>query len=370
MASDPIPWLILSAIPGLGPVGISTLIHHFKKPEAVLCASPKHLLSVPGIGPNLAKAITQHQKKQWAMDQIHKAQKANIDTVTLGDTHYPNHLRQIFAPPPILFYRGDIAQCHAPTIAIVGSRSFTPYGRHIAYQLASELAHMGITIVSGMALGTDTHAHQGALDQNGATAAVLGSSLDHPYPSQNLALFHQICHQGVAISEFLPNTKPEPHHFPRRNRIISGLSLGTVVVEAGRRSGALITAQFALEQNREVFAVPGPINSGRSIGTHQLIQQGAQLVLKTEDIVKEIQRYLPSQLNRSEAPTSHSLPQINLDDKERLVLENLDRHQTCQVNTLARKVSLSSAETLNILLSLELKGCVHQLPGLNFQRSP
>jgi DNA processing protein len=366
MASDPIPWLILSAIPRLGPAGISTLIYHFKTPEAVLSASTKQLLEVSGIGPNLANAIAHHNHTQWAMDQIHKAEQSNINIVTLGDPHYPNHLRQIFAPPPILFYRGHINLCNAPTIAIVGSRSFTPYGRHIAYQLASELSQMGITIVSGMAIGTDTHAHRGALDQKGATAAVLGSSLDHPYPSQNLALFHQICHQGVAISEFLPNTKPEAHHFPRRNRIISGLSLGTVVVEAGQRSGALITAQFALEQNREVFAVPGPINSGRSIGTHQLIQQGAQLVLKTEDIMNEIQRYLPS----SPLPhTSPSFPRAKLNNQEQQIWETLSPHHSTQANTLARQVNLSTAETLNILLSLELKGCVQQLPGLNFQRN-
>jgi len=365
MTCDPVPWLILSEIPGLGPVGISTLIHHFKTPEAVLCASTKQLLDISGIGPNLAQAIVHQQKSQWAKEQIKKAQHKSIDTITLSDPHYPNHLRQIFAPPPILFYRGDINICNAPTIAIVGSRSFTPYGRHIAYQLASELAQMGITIVSGMAIGTDTHAHRGALNQTGATAAILGSSLDHPYPPQNIALFHQICQQGVAISEFVPNTKPEAHHFPRRNRIISGLSLGTVVVEAGQRSGALITAQFALEQNREVFAVPGPINSGRSIGTHQLIQQGAQLVLKTEDIINEIQRYLPpSQL----PPPSPSLPSPDLNDQERQVWENLSPHHSCQANILARKINLSTAETLNILLSLELKGCVQQLPGLNFQR--
>ena len=364
MASDPSPWLILSGIPGLGPVGISTLITHFKTPEQILSAPQYQLQALSGIGPNLARTIAQHQKSGWAIEQIQKAKREDISIVTLADPKYPYHLRQIFAPPPVLFYKGNIDQCNNATIALVGSRSFTSYGRHIADQLGSELAQMGITVVSGMAVGIDTHAHRGALNHNGATAAVLGSSLDHPYPSQNLGLFHEICDHGVAISEFPLGTKPEAHNFPRRNRIISGLSLGTVVVEAGQRSGALITAQFALEQNREVFAVPGPINSGRSVGTHQLIRQGAQLVHRTEDIVEEIQRHLPESLSLQ--PTRS--PEVDLTDEERLVWDNLSSHQSIQVNELARQVKSSPAETLNILLMLELKGCARQLPGLNFQR--
>lgn len=365
MTNDPIPWLILSSIPGLGPVGISTLIDHYKTPERILNTPQHQLKTIPGIGPTLARAITQHKKTAWANEQVRKAKQDNIHIVTRFDEQYPRHLRQIFAPPPLLFYRGNLEICHAPTIAIVGSRSFTPYGRHIAYQLARDLTQMGITIVSGLAIGTDTHAHRGALEHNGATAAVLGSSLDQPYPPQNLTLFKKICEQGVAISEFSLNTKPDAHNFPRRNRIISGLSLGTVVVEAGQRSGALITAQFALEQNREVFAVPGPINSGRSIGTNHLIQQGAQLVHNSEDIVAEIQRHLP---DTSPSQTTVT-PQIELSNQERLIWENLSPYQSRQVNALARAIDISSAETLNILLSLELKGCVTQLPGLNFQRT-
>ncbi|MBT3605548.1 MAG: DNA-protecting protein DprA, partial [Candidatus Latescibacteria bacterium] len=196
-------------------------------------------------------------------------------------------------------------------------------------------------------------------------AAVLGSSLDRPYPPQNLSLFKEICERGVAVSEFPLNTKPDAHNFPRRNRIISGLSLGTVVVEAGERSGALITAQFALEQNREVFAVPGPINSGRSVGTNNLIQQGAQLVHRSEDIVEEIQRHLPNHRTQTKAQTPH----IELNDKERLIWENLESHGSRQVNELARLIDASPSETLNLLLTLELKGCVTQLPGLSFQRT-
>ena len=365
MTHDPIPWLILSQIPGLGPVGINTLIAHFKTPEKILTAPQHHLQQIEGIGPHLARVIAHKQNLQQAHALYKMAQDTNMQVVTRTDKTYPRHLRQIFAPPPILFYRGQLNLCNCPTIAIVGSRSFTPYGKHIASQLATELVQMGITIVSGMAIGTDTHAHRGALLHNGATAAVLGSSLDHPYPPQNRDLFKQICEHGVAISEFPPGTTPEAHNFPRRNRIISGLSLGTVVVEAGQRSGALITAQFALEQNREVFAVPGPINSGRSIGTHHLIQQGAQLVRSTEDIIDEIRRHLPTH-----APQSpQSPPTITLEGKEKLVWETLLENQSVQVNDLARKIDTSSAETLNILLALELQGYVQQLPGLHFKRS-
>lgn len=365
MACDPFHWLVLSAIPGLGPVGIASLIQQFKNPENILKASITDLKQTTGIGPQLAKSIAQQQPIAWAKQQIQLANKCNIQILTLSDEQYPLHLRQIFAPPPILFYRGDITQCHAPTIAIVGSRSFTAYGRNIATQLAHELSNLGVTIVSGMALGIDTHAHTGVLQNNGATAAILGSSLDHPYPSQNLQLYKRICESGVAISEFPMGTKPEAHHFPRRNRIISGLSLGTVVVEAGQRSGALITAQYALEQNREVFAVPGPINSGRSIGTHQLIQQGAQLILKAEDIVTEIQRHvtLPNSVIK---PTSQT--ELQLEGDAQKVWDHLPSTEPIQLNDLARVLNLPTPETQNILLTLELEGLIEQLPGLFYTR--
>jgi len=364
MANDPMPWLILLGTAGLGPIGISKLIMRFKTPEMILSASQNQLLEISGIGPNLAKSILAHHSNSWAKKQVLKAKQGNISIVTLPDPQYPCHLRQIFAPPPVLFYMGDLDVCNNPTVAIVGSRAFTPYGRQTANQLSRDLAKKGITVVSGMAVGIDTHAHQGALDANGWTAAVLGSSLNRPYPFQNLALFRKICDEGVAISEFPLDTPPEAHNFPRRNRIISGVSLGTVVVEAGQRSGALITARYALEQNREVFAVPGPITSGRSVGPHRLIQQGAQLVSRTEDILEEIQ--LPENWTRRPS----EIAKVDLDDQERALWECLSSDQSRQVNELARHVGSSTAATLNILLMLELKGYAHQLPGLNFQRRP
>jgi DNA processing protein len=363
--SDPLAWLTLTNIPGLGPVGISALIAEMGSPDRVLASPMQVLRCVPGIGPRLAHAILNLSDRAWAKSQIRAAKQADVSILPMDDPNYPGHLREIYAPPPILYYRGNIALCSAPTIAIVGSRAFTPYGRQIAYQLAGSLAEAGVSVISGMAAGIDTHAHRGALDPGGATAAVLGSSLDQPYPPQNIKLFHQICDQGVALSEFPLTTKPEAHNFPRRNRIISGLSLGTVVVEAGARSGALITAEFALEQNREVFAVPGPINSGRSTGTNRLIQQGAQLVHCADDILLAIGAHIALDTLGPLTKTRAS----DLNPSERRVLDTLSPQTSVQVNQLSRQLSMSPSEILQTLLSLEMKGCVIQLPGSNYRKS-
>lgn len=360
MATDPIFWLTLSGIPGLGPVGIANLLHHFQTPDRILQAPVNELQRTDGIGPQLARQIAYNQPQTWAKEQMKRALMWNIGVIGLDDPNYPRHLKEIFAPPPFLFFRGNLQLAQAPTIAIVGSRAFTPYGKNIAYQLSSDLVRIGVTIVSGLALGIDTHAHRGALEQNGATIAVLGSSIDHPYPPQNRDLFNAISQSGLVLSEFPLGTKPEAHNFPRRNRIISGLSLGTVVVEAGERSGALITAQFALEQNRDVFAVPGPIHSGRSIGTHKLIQQGAQLVLSTQDILSEIRQNLPP------SAVSHQQQQSPpLDSEEKEIWDHLTTTPQ-NVNTIARLINRSSQDTLQYLLGLTLKDLVTQSPGLNF----
>ncbi|MDP6037289.1 MAG: DNA-processing protein DprA [Candidatus Latescibacteria bacterium] len=294
MAENLMSWLALYAVPGLGPAAFTALLKHFETPEKILSATEKTLCAVPGIGQNIARSVARKHDWDFAHEQLRRAQESEIEIITLSDSHYPQILTQIYAPPPLLFARGDITVCHAPTIAIVGSRSFTNYGRETAQRLARDLAGAGVTVISGMAIGIDTYAHKGALE-NGATAAVLGSSLDCPYPSENRTLFRQIGKQGVVLSEFPLGTGPEPHNFPRRNRIISGLSLGCVVVEAGTRSGALITAQFALDHNRDVFAIPGPIHSGKSIGPNKLLQQGAILVQSAEDILCEITpHYQPS----------------------------------------------------------------------------
>ena len=358
MQADLLPWLVLYNVPGLGPATFCDLLEHFQTPSNIISQSPNALRKVAGIGPKTIDAITKNQNWEWARDQIARAHDANIHIHTLSDRNYPHILKQVYAPPPLLFTLGNIDLCNRPTIGVVGSRSVTAYGKETAYRLSNDLARSGVTIVSGMALGIDTHAHRGALE-SGATAAVLGSSLDCPYPPENHTLFQQIAKQGVVLSEFPLGTTPEAHNFPRRNRIISGLSLGTVVVEASARSGALITAQFALEQNRDVFAVPGPIHSGKSLGTNSLLRQGAILVQSAQDILNEIS-HLPQATPPQSAPPS-------LTSEEQPVWDALS-DVAIHIDHLAQKTSLSVGETLNILLALEIQSKVEQLPGMRFRR--
>ncbi len=377
MCDHALPWLVLYAVPGLGPAAYRALLEHFETPENILSQSPKMLRNVPGIGPSTAQSICCNRDWAWARDQVARAKDIGLQICTLSDPLYPAILTQIYAPPPLLFAKGDMSLCHVPTISIVGSRSFTPYGRETAHRLGSDLGSAGVTVVSGMAVGIDTHAHRGAL-KHGATAAVLGSGLDCPYPPENRALFDQICERGVVLSEFPLGTAPEPHNFPRRNRIISGLSLGTVVVEAGTQSGALITAQFALDQNRDVFAVPGPIYSGKSQGTNGLLRQGAILVQTAQDILSEIEH----QTTRlAQSPEQISLPSRSSDkcptlsDREQRIwkafadLSASEQADTpIHIDALARETGFSSGEALDILLGLEIQCHVEQLPGMHFKR--
>ncbi len=366
MAQNLLNWLTLLSVPGLGPAAFSGLLQHFHSPDEVLRASRARLCGVPNIGAETARAIVEDRNADWAEKQIARSGDAGIGILTLADAGYPPLLRRIYAPPPVLFVRGNIHVCAAPTVALVGSRSFTPYGRDTACGLAGELVRRDITVVSGMAIGIDTHVHRGALGRNGHTVAVLGSGLDLPYPPQNIPLFHRICETGAVLSEFPVGTTPESHNFPRRNRIISGLSLGVVVIEAGDRSGALITAQHALEQNREVFAVPGPVYSGKSVGANRLIKQGAVLVQTVDDILQE----LPAALKPAPVPPSpdSAASDEDLSGDERSVLDCLSPELPQYIDTIAARTGLPPSQTLSTLLALELNNRVEQLPGKQFVR--
>ncbi|MCZ6634565.1 MAG: DNA-processing protein DprA [bacterium] len=364
MSSNLSTWLTLLSVPGLGPVTISLLFKHFKTPERILNASCASLLAVQHIGPEIARAIQQAQNPTWACEQIQRASEADVKILTLQDPAFPSLLKQIYAPPPILFAKGNLDILQVPALAIVGSRSFTHYGRNTARCFAHDLAVRGTTVVSGLAMGIDTHAHRGALEARGKTIAVLGSSLDHPYPSENLDLFHQICTDGLVLSEFPMDTTARPHHFPRRNRIISGISQGILVVEAGKQSGALITAEQALDQNRDVFAIPGPINSGKSWGTNHLIQQGAILVQTVDDILSTIQPAygLPA------LPPNTDSDSLDLSPEEKTVLKALSVNEPSHIDHLAFITGYSPPEVLTHLLFLELNHLIEQLPGKQFQR--
>ncbi|MBI5063323.1 MAG: DNA-protecting protein DprA, partial [Desulfatitalea sp.] len=272
-----VPWLTLKSVPEIGNLLFTRLVGHFGSPERVLSAPANALGQVDGITPRLAQAIQRHRTPDWVFKEIDQAAQKGYAIVPFHSDAYPALLKQIPDPPPVLFVHGRLEKPFCP-IAVVGSRKATTYGLTTTHRLCAQLAERGATVVSGMARGIDTAAHQGALAGKGHTIAVLGSGLNQIYPAENRKLFQQIAENGCVVSEFFMDAAPEPHHFPMRNRVISGMSLGTVVVEAARNSGSLITARLASEQNREVFAVPGSIHSATAKGTHDLIKQGAKLV--------------------------------------------------------------------------------------------
>jgi DNA processing protein len=270
-------------------------------------------------------------------------------------------LREIPDPPPYLYVSGNL-DGSPKNIAVVGSRNATDYGISTTQKLCADLSAFDITIISGMALGIDTAAHQGALAGRGKTIAVLGSGLDKIYPYENFNLFNRISERGAVISEFALNTKPEAHNFPIRNRIISGMSLGTVVVEATKKSGSLITARLAAEQNREVFAVPGSVQSFKSTGTHTLIKQGAKLVENAQDVLEELSAFIDA----SKLISNRTAQNLSLLTPEELAVHKVLSPYPEHIDTIVRKTTIKPGKLLSILLQLELNGMVKQLPGKRF----
>lgn len=351
----------LNSITFLGPKRIDALLKHFGSAEAAWEVSAKDLVSVLGLLGHADRLEKERLKidphKAWDLLKEHK-----VDCITPDGLEYPSLLRQLHYPPPILYYRGSLKKINQPAVAIVGSRRCTFYGREVAHRLAGELSTAGITVVSGMALGIDTAAHRGSLENSGYTAAVLGCGVDQCYPPDNADLMEQIIAAGVVLSEFPIGTEPLPIHFPQRNRIISGLSLGTVVVEATAKSGALITASYALEQNREVFAVPGNVGSPYSRGSHRLLKEGARLVESAADILEELN------LNSSTGiQLTLGMAGADLSDRGKILLA-LIPYQPMHIDTIIQLSGISAAETSVLLLSLELKQCIRQTPGKYFCR--
>lgn len=353
----------LNLLPSLGPVRIKKLIQHFGTPEQVWKATRQGFLEVEGFTPNLRDKILQERQKVHPGKAWEEVLRRGYSFVTWEEQHYPPLLREIYDPPPLLYYCGEIEVVNGYCLAIVGSRRHTIYGREIAYKFASGLSNYGVTVVSGMARGIDTWAHKGALNAGGKTAAVLGCGLDICYPPENKGVKREIENSGAVISEFPPGYKPLPQNFPRRNRLISGLSWGTLVVEAGERSGALITADFALEQGREVFAIPGGIASPYSRGCHKLIKEGAKLVEKVEDIMEELPLAVPV---NNVACSPQQKQEFN--PEERKLLE-LVPFEPLALEDLAALSKMPLALLNALLLELELKGAIKQLPGKYFIRS-
>jgi DNA processing protein len=356
-------WLILRAIPGIGDIRFRYLIDQFGLPEAVLRASLSELSEVKGIDRKLAQVILEVQHKFDPEKEIALAKQDNVDIITYLDPEYPSHLKTIFDYPSLLYIQGKVLPEDTQAIAIIGSRRATTYGALTARKLAQDLVLGGVTIVSGFARGIDTEAHLGALGSHGRTIAVLGNGIDVCYPQENKVLRDKIIHAGSIISEFPMGTPPEAPNFPRRNRIISGLSLGVVIVEASDKSGALLTAEHALDQNRLVFAVPGNVTAATSRGTNKLIQQGAKLVTDANDILVEIGLMLeqkPEQLKPT--PAYDGLPIA-----QRKIIEILSA-EPMHVDQITTSTQLAPAQLAQFLLELELKGFIREVAGKRFVR--
>ncbi|HQQ85853.1 MAG TPA: DNA-processing protein DprA [Candidatus Marinimicrobia bacterium] len=353
--------LSLMSINGLGSHRILSLYRQYPDIQEVFSVSPKRLIEVPGIDLKIAERIKNNVDHQFVDQQLNWLKNTPYKITTIIDEDYPARLRNIYDPPVVLFRYGEFLPQDEDAIAIVGTRNPDHYGKEVAALLVSQLVEQNITIVSGFARGIDTIAHKTALEEGGRTIAVLGNGIERIYPPENRSLRDKLVTQGVYCSEFPFGTKPDAVNFPRRNRIISGLSLGTVVISAGERSGALLTAYYALDQNREVFAVPGRITDEKSFGTNHLIQKGAKLVTSVGDILDEIDaiRRFPRQPRQLEISFEFE------NEDEKAIYEALST-DPIHIDDLAQKLGKNTYSILATLLSLELKGAVRQLAGKMF----
>jgi DNA processing protein len=356
-------WVALARIPGLGCVGFKKLAGQFDDPTEALSAPRAALAEIQGLDPRVIDGLCNFSDWDEVEKEIIKANQAAVKIVPFTDSNYPARLRMIADPPPLLYLKGEIRREDDKAVAIVGSRSTSDYGRRVARDLCRGLVSLGFTVVSGMARGIDGTAHESALNAGGRTFAVLGSGVDRIYPAEHDRLYQRISENGAVVSEFAMGTKPLAFNFPARNRLISGLSLGVVVVEATEKSGSLITASLALEQGREVFAVPGEVGASRSRGVHRLIRQGAKLVETVDDIIEEIAPQLLSRGGNPDAPRP-ALPQNLGDDLHKIF--GLFQERALQIDEVIESSGYSPSRVSEILLELELLGYLKQLPGKKF----
>jgi DNA processing protein len=361
--TDKLAWLALRGIPGVGPVLFHRLLQAYGNPARVFQTPPGELRQIRGVSAALAEAILGFRQWDRVEEHLARLKAFGAAMLTLADPGYPVRLQEIPIPPPLIFVKGEIRPEDGLALALVGTRAASFYGKKTCRSLAKELARRQVTVVSGLARGIDTEAHQGALEGGGRTLAVLGCGLDVVYPPENRELYSRIPASGALITEYPLGAPPEPHNFPRRNRLISGLALGVLVVEAGAKSGTTITAQCALEQGREVLAVPGPINSPTSLGPHRLIQQGAKLVVDVDDILAELPKARIPVKGKAKA-TSKGLveprPVLFRVDDPLLPLLGAD---PLQLEELVQASRLPAPEVMSRLTLLELQGLVRELPG-------
>lgn len=365
-------WIALTFVKGIGSRTAAFLIDRFGSPTACFAASASALESA-GLKRETISAMKSAGPREQASRQLEELDKLGAEVLTLAGERYPDLLRETYDPPIVLYAKGDIQRAMSqPALAVIGSRHCSTYGRNVTEMLARELAQRGITIISGLARGIDSTAHRSAIDGGGLTVAVMGTGLDTIYPKENRKLADQIIEQGALITEFPLETPPLPQNFPFRNRVISGLSLGVLIIEGAERSGSLITARMAYEQGREVFAVPGNITSSKSFGPNYLIKDGAKLVQTWRDVVEEFPLELKASILASERteerPQQLSLDEVALSDAERKVLVSLRDDEPIHIDQLISRMSLSSGELLSALLKLEMTDRIKQLPGKCFVR--
>ncbi len=354
--------IALNMLPTMGPVRLRRLLEVFGSPENVLAAKRDQLRKVEGVGAEVAQQIGNWESLVDLPGELARIHDFGATIITAESPEYPPSLREIHAPPIVLYVWGKLEKRDHHALGIIGSRRTTHYGMESAKKLAYQLAYAGLTIVSGLARGIDTAAHQGALAAKGRTIAVIGAGLSKLYPPENAALAEKIRDgNGAVVSEFSMEIEPDRQTFPMRNRIISGWSQAVLVVEAGLNSGALITASQAIEQGRSVYAVPGHINAPSAMGSNRLIQQGAKLVMDAADILDDLQILLPEAMPTAVA----ARPLPTLSDSERSVYDAIDSSETA-IDSIAIRCNLPAATVSSTLLSLELKRLVKQLPGKFF----
>jgi DNA processing protein len=358
----------LNMIEHVGPVRLRQLLEHFHDAAAVLRASRAELLRVRGVGEETADAIAAWESSVDLSAELRRIREFGCHIVTQADDEYPDLLRQIYDPPIVLYVKGQLTAQDKNAVAMVGSRMTTHYGVETARKLAYQLAYVGVTIVSGGARGIDTAAHQGALNAKGRTVAVLGTGINLVVPPENAELFERIAAHGAVITQFPFNRQADKQSFPIRNRIVAGMTLGTVVVEANLTSGALITANFATDYGRQVFAVPGRIDSPRSKGCHDLIKKGAKLCEDAADILSEFEYLFPAS-NRPPTPSETGvLPALALSENEQRAYDALS-HEETHIDAVIRKSGLPPSAVSVALLSLEMKRLIKQLPGKMFVKN-
>lgn len=361
-------YLVLNLISGIGPVRVRKLLQYFGDPVSILQSNSSALAKIEGIGPALAEKVSNWEKEVDVKLEISKIRKLGLKLLICEDDNYPQTLKEIHDPPLVLYVWGELKLEDKDAVAIVGSRNCTHYGRKCAQKFGFQLAGAGYSVISGMARGIDTAAHEGALASGGRTIAVLGSGIGKFYPSENYELAKKIVEadQGAIVSEFPVDYTPDRQSFPMRNRIVSGWSSGVLVVEAPGKSGSLITANMAAEQGRSVYAVPGPIDRPASMGVNRLIQDGAKLVVEGSDIVEDLNLLIPTE--QTVLPLSEKTAPTNCSEEEKIIYDVMKDLEEVSIDELASSCDIGVSDISAILMTLEMKKMVKALPGARYVR--